>query len=123
MSAFERADVEGLARLLAAEVVLEMPPMWNWYAGPIAYARFMTRVYDTRGRDWHTVPSQANRQPAMAAYSRQGGRYRLHTFQVFTIERGAIARTTVYQDPQVFTLFELPEFATADGGVSAGRRG
>lgn len=109
MSAFERADVDGLARLLADEVVLEMPPMWNWYVGPSAYGRFMTRVYDMRGRDWRTVPSWANRQPAMVAYSRQGDQYQLHTFQVFTIERGAIVRTTVYQDPQVFALFELPE--------------
>lgn len=109
MSAFERADVEGLTRLLADEVVLEMPPMWNWYVGPFAYSRFMTRVYDMRGRDWRTVPSWANRQPAMVAYNRQGDQYQLHTFQVFTIERGAIVRTTVYQVPQVFTLFELPE--------------
>lgn len=109
MSAFERADVGGLARLLADEVVLEMPPMWNWYVGPSAYGRFMTRVYETRGRDWRTVPSRANRQPAMVAYNRQDGQYRLHTFQVFTVERGAITRTTVYQDPDVFALFELPE--------------
>ena len=38
MAAFERADVEDLARMLAEEVVLEMPPMWNWYLGPAAYA-------------------------------------------------------------------------------------
>ncbi|MGH9072523.1 MAG: sigma-70 family RNA polymerase sigma factor [Acidimicrobiales bacterium] len=109
VSAFERADVEGLTRLLADEVVLEMPPMWNWYEGPDAYGRFMARVYDMRGRDWRTVPSAANRQPAMVAYNRQGDHYQLHTFQVFTLERGAIVRTTVYQDPQVFALFDLPE--------------
>ncbi|MGH3470672.1 MAG: sigma-70 family RNA polymerase sigma factor [Nocardioidaceae bacterium] len=109
VAAFERADVEGLTRLLADEVVLEMPPMWNWYEGAGAYGRFMTRVYDMRGSDWRTVPSAVNRQPAMVAYNRQGDHYRLHTFQVFTVERGAIVRTTVYQDPQVFALFELPE--------------
>lgn len=109
MSAFERADVDGLTRLLASEVVLEMPPMWNWFEGPVAYGRFMTRVFDMRGRDWQTVPSCANGQPAMVAYDRQGAEYRLHTFQVFAIESGAIVRTTVYQDPQVFALFELPE--------------
>lgn len=108
MSAFERADVDGLTRLLASEVVLEMPPMWNWYEGPVAYGRFMTRVFDMRGRDWRTVPSCSNGQPAMVAYARQGAGYRLHTFQVFTVESGAIARTTVYQDPQVLALFELP---------------
>ena len=109
MSAFERADVEGLTRLLAEEVVLEMPPVWNWYEGPVAYARFMARVYDQRGRDWRTLPSPANRQPAMAAYNRQGENYQLHTLQVFTVEGDAIVRTTVYQDPQVFAVFDLPE--------------
>ena len=109
VSAFERADVDGLARLLAEEVVLEMPPMWNWYVGPVSYARFMARVFDTRGHDWRTVPAAANRQPAVAAYNRQKDAYHLHTLQVFTVERGTIVRATVYQDPQVFNLFELPE--------------
>ena len=109
VAAFERGDVEGLARLLAEEVVLEMPPMWNWYVGPVAYRRFMARVFDTRGRAWRTVPISANRQPAMVAYAHDGDRYQLHTLQVFTVAEGAIVRTTVYQDPDVFAIFELSE--------------
>jgi RNA polymerase sigma-70 factor, ECF subfamily len=109
VSAFERADVDGLARLLADEVVLEMPPMWNWYVGRHPYGRFMARVFDMRGRDWRTVPSSANRQPAIVAYNRQGDHYEMHTVQVFDVDGGAIVRTTVYQDPQVFALFDLPE--------------
>lgn len=109
MAAFERADVEGLARLLAAEVVLEMPPMWNWYAGPEAYAGFMARVFRLRGRAWKTLLTSANGQPAMVAYDRSGAYYRLHTLQVFAVEQGAIVRTTVYQDPKVFAVFDLPE--------------
>jgi len=109
VAAFERADVHGIAQLLAEDVVLEMPPMWNWYVGPSAYSRFMTRVFTTRGEDWRSVPIDANRQPAMVAYARQGDHYQLHTLQVFTVEGGAIVRTTVYQEPEVFALFELPE--------------
>jgi len=110
MAAFERADVEELARMLAEEVVLEMPPMWNWYRGTTHYAQFMARVFDMRGRDWRTTPTSANRQPAMAAYNRQDERYHLHTLQVFSVEEGVILRTTVYQDPEVFALFDLPQF-------------
>jgi RNA polymerase sigma-70 factor (ECF subfamily) len=110
MAAFERADVEGLARMLAEEVVLEMPPMWNWYLGGATYARFMVRMFDARGRDWRTVPISANRQPAMVAYNRQGDQYELHTLQVFSVEKGVILRTTVYQDPEVFAIFDLPKF-------------
>ncbi len=113
MAAFERADVEELARILAEEVVLEMPPMWNWYLGAVAYARFMARVFDQRGRDWRAVPVFANRQPAMAAYNRQDDQYQLHTLQVFSVEGGVVVRTTVYQDPAVFAIFDLPKFLPA----------
>ena len=109
MAAFERADVEELTRMLADEVVLEMPPMWNWYLGVAAYARFMARLFDMRGRDWRTVPISANKQPAMVAYNRQSDQYQLHTLQVFSVEEGVIVRTTVYQDPEVFAIFDLPE--------------
>ncbi len=110
VAAFELADVEELARMLAEEVVLEMPPMWNWYLGTTDYARFMARVFDMRGRDWTTVPISANRQPAMVAYNRQGEQYTLHSLQVFSVEEGVIVRTTVYQDPDVFALFDLPKY-------------
>ena len=33
MKAFEDADVEGLKRLLTDDVLMEMPPMVNWFAG------------------------------------------------------------------------------------------
>jgi RNA polymerase sigma-70 factor, ECF subfamily len=109
VAAFVRADVEGMVQMLADQVILEMPPMWNWFVGPVAYGGFMSRVFRTRGVDWRTVPILANRQPGMVAYARQGDHYRLHTLQVFTIELGAIVRTTVYQAPGVFAIFDLPE--------------
>ncbi|MFI6978835.1 hypothetical protein ACIBSV_09570 [Embleya sp. NPDC050154] len=34
MKAFVRADVEGLERLLTEDVIVEMPPMLNSFAGP-----------------------------------------------------------------------------------------
>jgi RNA polymerase sigma-70 factor (ECF subfamily) len=109
MAAFERADVDALTRLLAEAVVLEMPPMLNWYRGPDAYRRFMIRVFDMNGTDWRAVPASANRQPAMVAYNRDSDLYRLHTLQVFTVKRGAIVRNTAYQDREVFAVFGLPE--------------
>jgi RNA polymerase sigma-70 factor (ECF subfamily) len=108
MAAFERADIEGLVRLLADGVVLEMPPMWNWYRGTDAYGRFMIRVFTTNGEDWRVVPLSSNRQPAMAAYTCREGHHVLHTLQVFTVVGGSIARTTVFQDLEVFALFDLP---------------
>ena len=43
------------------------------------------------------------------AYHLQLDRYELHTLQLFTVREGTIVRTTVYQDPQVFAIFELPK--------------
>jgi RNA polymerase sigma-70 factor, ECF subfamily len=107
VAAFERSDVEGLTRLLARDVVLEMPPMRNWYVGADRYAQFISRVFRLRGTDWRLVPAAANAQPAVAAYVRQRGVYRLHTLQVFTVAQRSIRRTTVFQDLDVFELLDL----------------
>ena len=88
--------------------------MWNWFVGPVAYRRFMSRVFDMRGSDWRTVPISANRQPGMVAYVRQGGHYQLHTLQIFTVEVSSVVRTTVFQAPEIFAIFDLPE--TLPGG-------
>jgi RNA polymerase sigma-70 factor (ECF subfamily) len=101
VSAFARADVAGLTALLADEVVLEMPPMWNWYRGPAHFAAFMRRVYRTRGSVWTTTPIAANAQLGFVA--RLDGR--VHTVQLLDVAGGRVRRMTVYQDPAVFEIF------------------
>jgi RNA polymerase sigma-70 factor, ECF subfamily len=109
VAAFENADVAGLARMLTQDVVLEMPPYLNWYAGPVDYARFIDRVFATRGTDWRMTPVAANGQPAVAAYVRaEGDAYRLHTVQVFSVSSAGISRNVTFSDPGVFALFDLP---------------
>ncbi|MFJ6832184.1 sigma-70 family RNA polymerase sigma factor [Streptomyces sp. NPDC091209] len=111
LRAFEDADLDTLRTLLTQDVVLEMPPVLNWYVGPDAYVAFIARVFAMRGTDWRLRPTSANGQPALAAYVRAPGddRHRLHTLQVFTAERGAVSHTVVFQLPTVFTAFGLPE--------------
>ena len=46
LTAFEAADVPGLTRLLADDVVLEMPPVALWLAGRAHYREFIERVFD-----------------------------------------------------------------------------
>lgn len=103
VDAFVRADVPGLTTLLADEVILEMPPMWNWYVGPAHYASFMDRVYRLRGTDWCCVPLWANGEAGFAAYAAGV----LHTVQLLTVSNGQVRRTTVFQDRDVFALFDL----------------
>lgn len=109
MRAFEHADVEGLKRLLTEDVVMEMPPVVNWFAGRDRYGLFMTWVFEHGGRDWRLTPLTANGQPGFAAYRRAGDTYELHTVQVLTVTAEGISRNSAFHDPDVFASFRLPE--------------
>jgi len=109
MKAFEQADVEGLKRLLTEDVLMEMPPMLNWFTGRGNYGLFMEWVFGAAGTDWRLRTVTANGgQPGFAAYQRVGDGYRLHTLQVFTVTAEGISRNSVFQDSEVFAAFGLP---------------
>jgi len=107
MKAFERADIEGLKRLLTEDVIMEMPPMINWFVGRSNYGLFMEWVFEMAGRDWRLKAVGASGQPGFAAYQRVGDRYELHTLQIFTVTAEGISRNSVFQDPEVFAAFGL----------------
>jgi RNA polymerase sigma-70 factor (ECF subfamily) len=103
VAAFERADVAAITALLADDVILEMPPMWNWYRGPEHFGAFMARIYRSRGEVWRTVPVWANGQAGYAAYAAGV----LRTLSILSVEAGVVTRMTVYQEPEIFDLFGL----------------
>jgi RNA polymerase sigma-70 factor (ECF subfamily) len=107
--AFEAADVEGLTRLLAERVVLEMPPAPLWFVGKDAYAGFIERVYAMRGPAWRLLITMANDQPAVGAYVRaDDGRYHAHSLQVFTVTKAGITHNVTFFDHTLFQDFGLP---------------
>jgi RNA polymerase sigma-70 factor, ECF subfamily len=107
--AFEAADVPALVKLLADDVVMEMPPVPLWYRGRDDYARFMERVFRMHGPGWRAVPTSANGQPALAAYSPlPGGGHKAHTLQVFTVVDDLVTANVVFADPFLFEIFGLP---------------
>jgi RNA polymerase sigma-70 factor, ECF subfamily len=110
LTAFEAADVPGLTRLLADDVILEMPPVPLWLAGSPHYREFMERVFAMRGPGWLLLPIRANGSPALAAYAPDTatGGVRAHSLQVFTVTGGLIRRCVTFADPRVFDLFALP---------------
>jgi len=109
VEAFERADVAAIKQLLTHDVLLEMPPMVNWFIGREHYGTFMDWVF-SMCKDWRMVRTAANGQPALAAYWRvEGGGYHLHTLQVFSVTTAGISRNTVFQDAEVFAAFGLAE--------------
>ena len=108
MRAFQLADVEGLKRLLTEDVIMEMPPMLNWFSGRGNYGLFMEWVFEAAGKDWLLKEVVANGgQPGFAAYRRVGDGYDLHTLQIFTVTDQGITRNSVFQDPQIFASFDL----------------
>jgi RNA polymerase sigma-70 factor (ECF subfamily) len=115
MRAFEHADVEGLKRLLVDDVLMEMPPVLNWFVGRGNYGLFMDWVFEAAGTDWHLVPVTGNGQPGFAAYRRVGKGYELHTLQIFTVTAEGISRNSVFQDAEVFASFGLPAVLDAQG--------
>ena len=62
MKAFEHADVEGLKRLLTEDVLMEMPPMLNWFAGRDNYGLFMEWVFEAAGTDWRLEAGRRQRR-------------------------------------------------------------
>jgi RNA polymerase sigma-70 factor (ECF subfamily) len=123
MKAFESADVEGLKRLLTDDVLMEMPPMLNWFVGQDNYGLFMEWVFEKAGTDWYLKPVTANGQPGFAAYRRVGVDvgagvdvgYELHTLQIFTVTAEGISRNSVFQDSEVFASFGLAAGLDAQG--------
>jgi RNA polymerase sigma-70 factor, ECF subfamily len=108
VEAFLKADVVAIKRLLTDDVLMEMPPMVNWFVGREGYGLFMEWVFAEVGTDWRLLPESANGQPAVAAYTRgASGAYELHTLQVFTVTARGISRTSVFQDAEVFAAFGL----------------
>lgn len=119
VAAFERADLAALEKLLADDVVLEMPPFLGWFRGREAYRRFIARAFTLRGTDWRLLPARANGQPALAGYCRADEPgdpgYALHSLQVLTVARFRVTRNTVFQDREAIDRFALPERITARG--------
>jgi RNA polymerase sigma-70 factor, ECF subfamily len=109
VAAFVAADLKALAEMLTDDVVLEMPPVLNWYVGRDNYVQFMARAFQLRGTDWRMLAASANGQPALAAYVRRDSadRYEIHSLQVFSIAGSRVSRNINFVDRAAFTSFGI----------------
>ncbi|RKN37936.1 RNA polymerase subunit sigma-70 [Streptomyces hoynatensis] len=113
VSAFERADLTALLRLLRADVTLEMPPFAAWFAGRAAVGRFLAeRVFSygsgaLAGRGHapaarlRLLPVEAGGQPAFATL--MDGEP--HGVQLLEVTRAGIAGICVFLDSSLATRF------------------
>jgi RNA polymerase sigma-70 factor (ECF subfamily) len=107
VSAFERADVPALVRLLTADVRFTMPPLPAWFEGRDDVARFYAeRVFAMRWRQIRLA--DVNGQPAVLGYSEQDGQLRLGALQVLSLRDGQIAWIASFLEPATLRRLGLP---------------
>jgi RNA polymerase sigma-70 factor, ECF subfamily len=110
MAAWDAIDIDGLVALLREDAVMTMPPERMRVEGAPAVGRFFGSVpLDGRLDELRLLPTQANRQPALAAYARgDDGRQRPYGLMVLEIEDGVISAIFGFPDPWLFEQCGLP---------------
>ncbi len=111
ITAWESADTTALVELLRDDAKLIMPPGTTWFAGRRDIAAFLAgHVFGEMGPSWRLRATGANRQPAFGLYWRQPGRDTFGAFAigVLRVEGEAITEIALFQQPELFDLFDLP---------------
>jgi RNA polymerase sigma-70 factor, ECF subfamily len=120
VDAHERGDASAVAELLAEEVRLTMPPHPQWFLGREAIVGLHAEVFDSASEQyhgrWRSLPTRANRQPAVAHYCQRPtaeatktlpGEYKAQVLDVLRVEGRKVAEITSFE-PVMFRAFGLP---------------
>ncbi len=106
--AFEHADVRALARILAEEVEMTMPPDPVWFRGRDDVVRFLElRVFAVRG-PLVLEPTAANRSPAVALYEQGANGETGLSIHVLAVAGGHVERIDGFVGGEQFPAFGLP---------------
>lgn len=111
MKAWENADVNELAALLAHDARLAMPPTPSWYQGREAIAEMLRLVAFPHARpgDWQLHPTHANGLPAFGVYQRApDGVMRALGIQLIEVQAGQIAELCIFMNAALVKHFALP---------------
>ncbi len=111
VDAWERADATALVALLREDAVLAMPPLSDVLIGATMIGDAIRgMVFAPIGPGAiRLVATEANGQPAFAAYQRDAaGVMRASALHVLELRDRAVAAITAFMDPSVFEPFGLP---------------
>lgn len=111
IACWEAGDLDGLARLLAAEVTLTMPPSPDWYRGRAAVVSFFEWAWSAEAAlgPFRLLGTTANAQPAVALYGRGGtdGPFLALAVKVLEFEGSRVSRVTGFVAPSLFSRFDF----------------
>ena len=107
VSAWERADVEGITRLLTRDARFTMPPLPAWFDGRDAVMRFVAvRIFAT---PWRLVPLRTDGTPAFACYlSEDGKSFDLAGVTTLVLRDGLVSEIASFLDPALHRHLGLP---------------
>jgi RNA polymerase sigma-70 factor (TIGR02960 family) len=107
VSAWERADVDGITRLLAQDARFTMPPLPAWFEGRDAVMRFVAgRNFET---PWRLVSLRPSGTPAFACYqSVDGGPFTLGAVMTLILRDGLVSEIASFLDPALYRHLGLP---------------
>jgi RNA polymerase sigma-70 factor, ECF subfamily len=123
IDAFERADVEAIVALLAADAEFAMPPYAAWARGREAVAQSWLIPTGPPGR-LRYVATRANAQVALGTYALDPSRgtFTPIALDVLTLRGGEIAAVVAFRDTGDFARFGLPgEVTTSQPSPRASR--
>jgi hypothetical protein len=108
-------DVETVVSMLAEDVRIAMPPLPAVWQGRDRAAAFMTEVAFRLVPEARFVETRANRQPALATYTRDqaSGLWRASGLLVLTLHSGQIAGLTRFES-NTLRPFGLPRILPGD---------
>jgi RNA polymerase sigma-70 factor (ECF subfamily) len=97
VDAWERNDVGAFASMLAEDATVAMPPLATWFAGRDAIAQWAAKEPMSGLYGWRILPAQANGQPALGFYSKDGdGGWVPFALNVLTFRGREIANVTAF---------------------------
>jgi RNA polymerase sigma-70 factor (ECF subfamily) len=110
MDAQVRGDLDTIIDLLREDVRMTLLPQCETWEGREDVAREFRRRYASIDADIRTVPTAANRQPAVAVYTRAKGdtEFRAWGIVVLGASEGKLYEIATFTQPEVFARFELP---------------
>ena len=108
MDAWERADVDALAAMLAEQATFTMPPQPSWFRGRDAIGAFLAALPLAEGMQWRVVPTRANGQLAFGHYYWDGDGFAGEGIAVLTLRGTEIEDITVFRTAELLERFGLP---------------